>query len=81
MVVVFYYVQILGSGFRVIRAMPNTPVSVGAGASVYCMGSAALKEDGAYAMRMFQSVGTCEELPENLLDSVTGLSGSGPAYV
>uniref|UniRef100_A0A1I8HBL3 Pyrroline-5-carboxylate reductase n=1 Tax=Macrostomum lignano TaxID=282301 RepID=A0A1I8HBL3_9PLAT len=66
---------------RVIRLMPNTPILVNAGASVYCVGRAAKPEDGPLIEALFKSVGTCDYLPENLMDAATGLSGSGPAFI
>lgn len=71
----------LGTDVRVIRAMPNTPALVGAGASAIAAGTAADADDLAWAQSILSSVGTVEVLPETLLDAVTGLSGSGPAYV
>jgi pyrroline-5-carboxylate reductase len=72
----------LGEGVRVIRAMPNTPALVRSGATAICGNAAANAEDLARARALFESVGTCWVAPrEALLDAVTGLSGSGPAYV
>lgn len=71
----------LGAGARIIRTMPNTPSLVGAGACALSRGEHASEEDLAVASRIFQSVGTTTVVDENLLDAVTGLSGSGPAYV
>ncbi len=68
-------------GARLVRAMPNTPAQVGAGATAYSAGPTATAEDRALAGRVFGSVGFAAEVPENSLDAVTGLSGSGPAYV
>jgi len=65
---------------RVIRVMPNTPALVGASASAYALGHSARKEDGALAQQLLGSVGLALEVKESLLDAVTGLSGSGPAY-
>ncbi len=67
-------------GTRVIRVMPNTPALVGASASAYATGRSATREDGLLAQRLLGSVGLAIEVPEKLLDAVTGLSGSGPAY-
>ena len=62
--------------------MPNTPALVGAGATAFVAGSAAGTEDRAVATALFGAVGKVWEAPnEGLLDAVTGLSGSGPAYV
>jgi len=71
----------LGSQTRMARVMPNTPCLVGAGASAYALGGAATPDDGKLVARLLQTVGIAVELPETLLDAVTGLSGSGPAYV
>ncbi len=71
----------LPDGARVIRVMPNTPALVGASASGYALGKAARQEDGQLAQKLLASVGVAFPLKESLLDAVTGLSGSGPAYV
>ena len=72
----------LGAGARIVRAMPNTPALVHAGATAIHANAAASAEDRATAHAFFAAVGTCWEAPnEGLLDAVTGLSGSGPAYV
>jgi len=74
--------SLLPEGSRVIRSMPNTPALVQSGATAYCANAAASPEDRAAACSLFEGVGTCWEAPrEELLDAVTGLSGSGPAYV
>jgi pyrroline-5-carboxylate reductase len=66
--------------FRLIRAMPNTPALVGKGAAAYCLGTRATPADAATAQALLGSVGLALELPERLMNAVTGLSGSGPAY-
>ncbi|HUA67468.1 MAG TPA: pyrroline-5-carboxylate reductase [Candidatus Saccharimonadales bacterium] len=66
---------------RVIRVMPNTPTLVGAGASAFALGKCATAADGELAKRLLSSVGIAFQVKESLLDAVTGLSGSGPAYV
>ena len=71
----------LGSGARVIRVMPNTPALVGASATAYAPGKNATAEDGRLAQKLFSAIGVAFQLKESLLDAVTGLSGSGPAYV
>lgn len=71
----------LPGGARVVRAMPNTPALVGAGATGLAAGNAATAADLELAVRLFSAVGIAIPLKESLLDAVTGLSGSGPAYV
>ncbi len=71
----------LGVSCPVIRSMPNTPVLVDAGATAISKGQFANDEHLKIAHMIFKSVGTVEIVPENLLDAVTGLSGSGPAYI
>lgn len=66
---------------RVIRVMPNTPALVKAGCSVFVRGSKANDSDANVTQKLLESIGTCEEVAENLLDPITALSGSGPAYV
>jgi len=66
---------------RIIRVMPNTPALVGASASAYALGPGAQREDGELAKKLLSAVGVAFEVKESLLDAVTGLSGSGPAYV
>ena len=71
----------LAPGTAVVRAMPNTPALVGAGAAAIAPGAAAGEDDLAWAESILGSVGTVVRVDEPLLDAVTGLSGSGPAYV
>jgi pyrroline-5-carboxylate reductase len=71
----------LGPGVRIIRTMPNTPALVDSGATALARGPGATDADLAEATRLFQAVGTAVEVDEHLLDAVTGLSGSGPAYM
>ena len=66
---------------RVIRVMPNTPALVMEGASALCRGSHAAEDDLNLAEALFAQVGTTCRVDEKLIDAVTGLSGSGPAYV
>lgn len=65
----------------VVRAMPNTPSLIGAGVAAVAGGSTATEDDLAWAEGILGSVGQVVRVPEHLLDAVTGLSGSGPAYV
>lgn len=72
----------LPAGARVVRAMPNTPALVRAGATAFVASEACTAQDRALASALFEAVGIAWEAPsESLLDAVTGLSGSGPAYV
>lgn len=73
--------QELAPNMRIIRVMPNTPALILAGASALSHNANVSREDTEAAMKIFSAVGTCVELPEHLLDAVTGLSGSGPGYV
>jgi len=68
-------------GVRVVRAMPNTPALVGAGATAIAAGKHASADDLATAKALFDAVGITVVLDEGQLDAVTGLSGSGPAYI
>jgi len=68
-------------GHRVVRVMPNTPSLVGAGAAGFSRGQQASADDAELVRRMLGTVGIALEVPESQLDAVTGLSGSGPAYV
>uniref|UniRef100_A0A3Q2QFQ2 pyrroline-5-carboxylate reductase n=1 Tax=Fundulus heteroclitus TaxID=8078 RepID=A0A3Q2QFQ2_FUNHE len=65
---------------KVMRCMTNTPVVVREGATVYATGTHAEVEDGKLLEQLMASVGYCTEVEEDLIDAVTGLSGSGPAY-
>jgi len=66
---------------RVIRVMPNTPCLVGQGAAAYALGPGASAADGELVGKLLGAVGIALPMKESLLDAVTGLSGSGPAYV
>ncbi len=70
-----------GRQLAVVRAMPNTPALIGAGAAAISPGSAAGEDDLAWAEEVLGAVGVVVRVPEKALDAVTGLSGSGPAYV
>jgi pyrroline-5-carboxylate reductase len=71
----------LGNGPRLVRVMPNTPCLVGQGASAFSLGPGADEADGRTIGRLLESVGRAMRVEEKLLDAVTGLSGSGPAFV
>jgi pyrroline-5-carboxylate reductase len=71
----------LGGGIAVVRAMPNTPAVVGFGASAIAAGISADDADLAWATSILEAVGVVVRVKEAQLDAVTGLSGSGPAYI
>ena len=66
---------------KIIRVMPNTPAMVCAGMSALCRTKSVTDEEFEYVMDIFRSIGEAEEVPESLMDAVTGVSGSGPAFV
>ncbi|MDY0386525.1 MAG: pyrroline-5-carboxylate reductase [Methanolobus sp.] len=68
-------------GTRVVRVMPNIAATVAEAASAITQGKNASKEDAEDALAIFRSVGSAIQVSENLMDAVTGLSGSGPAYI
>lgn len=70
-----------GDRWRVVRVMPNTPALVLQGASGFSLGAKATTDDADTVRKIFGSVGLAVQVKEELLDAVTGLSGSGPAYV
>ncbi len=74
-------VEVLGDDRRLVRVMPNTPCLVGESASGFALGGAASDDDGILVQKMLSTVGIAVAVDESLLDAVTGLSGSGPAYV
>jgi len=71
----------LPAGARIIRVMPNTPALVGASASGFSLGEYASESDAELTASLLSAIGIARQVPEKLLDAVTGLSGSGPAYV
>jgi|ERR1035441_7424622 pyrroline-5-carboxylate reductase len=72
---------VLNPGAVVVRAMPNTPALIGAGVAGMSGGSEARSSDLDWAEGILSAVGTVVRLPERQLDAVTGVSGSGPAYI
>lgn len=70
-----------GADVAVVRSIPNTPALLGKGAAAMCGGQFAGDDDLAWAEEVLGAVGTVVRVPEKLLDAVTGLTGSGPAYV
>jgi pyrroline-5-carboxylate reductase len=73
--------SVLSKGCRVVRVMPNTPCLVGETAAGYALGKAATRDDGKLVGEILNAVGKSYLLEEKHLDAVTGLSGSGPAFV
>ena len=73
--------ELSGERARIIRVMPNTPALVHKGASAYALGKGTTEDDAAIVEKIFAAVGTIASVKEPLLDAVTGLSGSGPAYI
>ena len=72
---------LVGNHAHVIRVMPNTPALVGAGASAFASGEGVSEADVALTLSLLGAVGEVVQVKESLMDAVTGLSGSGPAYV
>ncbi|KAI5682738.1 hypothetical protein M9H77_03966 [Catharanthus roseus] len=66
---------------RFVRVMPNTPAAVGQAASVITLGASATEMDGELVSRLFGAIGKVWKADEKLFDAITGLSGSGPAYI
>jgi len=73
--------SVLGKPARIVRVMPNTPLMVGCGMAGVAVGPGARPGDDALALRLFGAAGKAVPVPEDLLDAVTAVSGSGPAYL
>jgi len=71
----------LGGACRVVRVMPNTPCLIGHGAAAFALGDAASASDAQLVSDLLSTVGIAIPVPEQQMDAVTGLSGSGPAFV
>lgn len=76
-----YLEKRLGKGVKVIRTMPNMPAQIGEGITAIAKGKFASKADISRAVKIFKSIGETVVVKENLMDAVTAVSGSGPAYV
>ncbi|MBD3419359.1 MAG: pyrroline-5-carboxylate reductase [Chitinivibrionales bacterium] len=73
--------RLLPAGSKICRVMPNTPALIGQGASAFALNDACDSNDAERISTILQTCGMAVEVPEHLIDAVTGLSGSGPAYV
>lgn len=71
----------LPEGTAVVRVMPNTPILVGQGSSGYCLGTHASEEDRVMVHALLDSCGLALQVEEHMMDALTGVSGSGPAYM
>jgi len=71
----------LGDKAKIVRVMPNTPCLVGKGVCAFAASEAVSQAELAVVKTLLETVGMAEQVPEKLLDAVTGLSGSGPAFV
>ena len=76
-----YYKNILGEEAKIVRTMPNTPALVGAGMTLVCADSSVSQEEKALVMELMSCCGLAEELEERLMNEVTALTGSSPAYI
>lgn len=75
------YEAAFGSDSKIIRVMPNTPAMAGMGMSGLCRNANVSDDEFNFILSVFNSFGVAREVPEELMDTVTGISGSGPAYV
>ena len=70
-----------GKPVKIVRTMPNTPALVGEGMTAACVNPYVTEEEKAYALKILESFGKVEIVPEHLIDAVVAVSGSSPAYV
>lgn len=75
------FARILGEGVSAVRSMPNTPATVGKGVTGIAAGPGVAEEERAVVRRLFETVGAVVEVPEEQIDALSTISGSGPAYV
>ena len=73
--------KVLPLGVRFVRCMPNTPALIGQGAAAYSLGTSATDADAELTCKVLGATGSVIEVKESLMNAVTGVSGSGPAYV
>ncbi len=73
--------KIVPQGVRIVRCMPNTPALIGQGAAAYTLGTSATSQDAELVCSILEGTGSVIEVQEKLMNAVTGVSGSGPAYV
>jgi len=73
--------EVLPQGVRLVRCMPNTPALIGQGAAAYALGTSATNADAELTCKVLGATGSVIEVKESLMNAVTGVSGSGPAYV
>ncbi|MEG2774745.1 MAG: pyrroline-5-carboxylate reductase, partial [Acetivibrio sp.] len=73
--------EMFGKDIKLVRAMPNTPALIGEGMSALCPNRKVEKEELNEIIQIFNSFGKCEVIPETLMETVIGVSGSSPAYV
>lgn len=75
------YAQVLGRDKKIVRAMPNTPAAVQAGMTAFCFGENLTEEEQKKVLKLFSLAGGTAVLPERLMNAVSALTGSSPAYV
>lgn len=75
------YAQVLGEDKKIVRAMPNTPAAVQAGMTAFCFGDQVTDEEQKLVLNLFSLAGATSVLPERLMNAVSALTGSSPAYV